>query len=546
MAFDQSMFASVGAHSSDTPNLYSYKSTDRLAEILLAGYFTAKSSQLEEGDFMLIQASDQSAFCEVDSTRSGVFEVAKPDMKTAFGELLVAENTPVLQVSAQYGLTDEMLLITSDGGSTNPNGGLFSAVSGTNALGLSSINTNRQLAYKAGQGALARLTAVFSAGQPNSLQAAGLINSEDGFAFGYFGEEFGIIYSSGGEVEYQELTVTTPAAGAETATITIDGTGYSVPLTAGTVQFNAIEIATSLNAQLTNFLVTANNDTVSVMKQIPGPNGAYSFSSTGAAVASFNQVTAGVEPTIQLIAQADWNQDTATWLDPQKGNVYFIDISYLGFGDLFFYVEDPESGRPLLVHIIKYANSSTSPSVGNPTFRIGWLARNLGNTTSLTVSGASCAGFIGGKLVRDSLPRGRSQQIVSAGVTQTNLITIRNRFNFGGRINRAEIIPLLLSLGTESAKGALFRLTANATFGTDAVFQYEDKNNSIVEYMDDPVTFTGGRILAEFYVSAGGLVINSDQFKSVILPDDQLTLSAAVVATPTALVVGSAVFQEDI
>ena len=62
MAFTQNTFAPIGAHSSDTPNLYSYKTLDTLALVLKADYFIVKSQQLEVGDFMLIQASDQSAF----------------------------------------------------------------------------------------------------------------------------------------------------------------------------------------------------------------------------------------------------------------------------------------------------------------------------------------------------------------------------------------------------------------------------------------------------------------------------------------------------
>lgn len=546
MSFTQSTFAPVGAHSSDTPNLFSYKTLDSLSEVIEADYFEIKMFQLREGDFMLIQASDGSEFAEVDPTRTGVIPVSKPNLKTAFGELSVAENTPIVQESAQYGLTDAMLEINSDGGTTQALNSLFTASTGTGPIGLASINTSKQLAYKPGQGALARFTSIFTAGKLGSLQASGLINSEDSFAFGFLNEDFGILFGRNGEVEYQELTVTTPAAGAESTTITINGSDFTVPLTSGSVEQNAIEIASSLTSQLNNFLVTANESVISIMNLIPGPNTTYSFSSPGAAVATFQQITAGVDINISIIKQSDWNKNKASFLNPELGNVYFIDISYLGFGDIAFYVEDPDTGLPLLVHLIKYANSATTPSVGNPTFRIGWLARNLGNTSDIVVSGGSCAGFIEGKLVRDSFPRGRGASIASVGLVQTNILTLRNRFNFGGRINRAELLPLLLSLGTDSTKGAIFTLTANAVFGSDAVFKYQDKDSSIAEYMDSPVTFTGGRVLASFFVTNGGLVINSAEFKSVVLPDDQLTLSGAVVQTPNALVAGNAVWQEDL
>ena len=113
-------------------------------------------------------------------------KVETEQQKTAFGENSVAEPTPVVQISAQYGLTDEVMEIVNNGGSTSNGDSLFKVSSGTNPLGLASLSTSKQLAYKPGQGALTRFTSIFSPWSANSLQAAGLINSEDAFAFGYF------------------------------------------------------------------------------------------------------------------------------------------------------------------------------------------------------------------------------------------------------------------------------------------------------------------------------------------------------------------------
>lgn len=390
---------------------------------------------------------------------------------TAFGEASVAEPTPVIQVSAQYGLTDEVMQIVNFGGSTSNGDSLFKTNTGVSPLGLASLNTTKQLSYKPGQGALARFTSMFSPFKNSSLQAAGLINSEDAFAFGYFdlagesGGEFGVIYSRGGKTEHQELTITSASSGAENATVTVNGVPYIVPLTnaGGDKNVTATEISDSLNAQVENFLFSANTtdgvSLVSSMDLLPAPNAAYSFSSASA-VGSWAQQQPGVEPVITLIKQSQWNrnqlltEDDDFILDPTKGNVYSISFQYLGFGDINFTVEDPSTGLPVLVHQIEYANNNTSTSVGNPTFRIGWLARNLGNTTDLQVSGASAAGFIEGKNLVDTLPRAVESITGPIDTTQTNIITIRNRFHFGDKINRADIVPLLLSMGTESSKGA--------------------------------------------------------------------------------------------
>lgn len=60
MTFTQKTFAPVSSHSSNTPNLYSYKTDDTLLQVEAAGYFADKSGQIEEGDFFLVFATDGS------------------------------------------------------------------------------------------------------------------------------------------------------------------------------------------------------------------------------------------------------------------------------------------------------------------------------------------------------------------------------------------------------------------------------------------------------------------------------------------------------
>lgn len=469
---------------------------------------------------------------------------------TAFGELMVAEPSPVVQISAQYGLTDETMEIVSNGGQTSNGDSLFKVNTNTHPLSIASLNTSKQLAYKPGQGLLCRLSALFSSPAPNSLLAAGLINSEDALAFGYLGETFGILYSRNGKTEHQELTVI--VAGTGVATITIDGVDYSVTLTAGDTFHNAQEIAASLTSQVPNFLFTANNNIVSSMNLLPQVDGIYDFTGS-TATATWEQQQVGREPDITLIPQSRWNRKTLQYdagdewvLNPQTGNVYSISLEYLGFGGIAFQVKHPETRKDVLVHIIEYSNANILPSVGNPTFRVGWLARNLGNTTDVFVHGASAAGFIEGEKVIDTIPRAVESVTGDIGTTQTNVITIRNRFHFGDKINRADIVPLMLSMGTESIKGAFFRLTANATFSGDLNFTYVDEDNSIAETATDQVTVSGGRFIASFIVTQQGRVIGSNEFNIRIFPDDYLTLSAAVTANPATPMSGAAVWQEDL
>lgn len=58
MAFTQSTFASTGAHSGPTPNVYAYSTEDAIVDVIGAGYFDPKKFQLEPGDLINAQCVD--------------------------------------------------------------------------------------------------------------------------------------------------------------------------------------------------------------------------------------------------------------------------------------------------------------------------------------------------------------------------------------------------------------------------------------------------------------------------------------------------------
>jgi hypothetical protein len=477
---------------------------------------------------------------------------------TAFGDLKAEAMTPITQISAEYGLLGQVLTVTDSAasGTNTVVDNKFTCQTGVASTGLASILTLRQLSYKPGQGAMARFTSIFSAGVADSLQAAGLITAENSFVFAFAGTAFGILHAHNGESESQELTITTPAAGAENATVTIDGTGFTVPLTAGTVQHNALEISDSLNAQVTNFTFTSNDDQVVAQSLLPGPQGSYAFTSA-TAVAAWVQVTAGVDNTINFIPQAAWNIDARLTgsvqeaLDPTKGNVYQIQYQYLGFGAIKFFVEDSDSGDFILVHVIEFANTDTIPSVSNPSFRIGWLVNNVGNTTNLTVSGGSASGFIEGLLRRSTPPRAEDNEQLAVGTTLTNIITFRNRITFGNKVNRVEIIPLLASVSTQTNKAAFFEIRADPVFsGVDLDFAYIDKENSVMEIATDAATVTGGRLLGAATVVAGSseqLKFNErDEQTFAALPGQTFSIAARVSSGAAADMQATGTWTEDI
>ncbi|PCH98501.1 MAG: hypothetical protein COB84_01940 [Rhodobacteraceae bacterium] len=70
MSFNQAAFASVGAHSSNTPKIYSYQSNDTLAQVTADNYFIDKRFQLSDGDWIFAVLSDDRVFLQVQADSS--------------------------------------------------------------------------------------------------------------------------------------------------------------------------------------------------------------------------------------------------------------------------------------------------------------------------------------------------------------------------------------------------------------------------------------------------------------------------------------------
>lgn len=449
--------------------------------------------------------------------------------KTAFGEVQVASMTPVIQITAQYGLRAEVESVAI-GGSAAAEDSKFIVSTGTGSGNISSIASTRLATYRAGQGLAARFTALFTQGVENSSQVAGLLTSESILGLGYDGADFGIVHARGGELEQWELQITSSAGGSENATIIIDGNPYLVPLTSGSVEKNAYEISASLNSQVIGYSFSSVSDTVMCLAALPDlGGGAFTFSSPSA-TAVFTQIQSGLIPPEVWVKKADWNVKPEIEIDPTLGNVYQVQMQYLGFGGIKFYIEDPKTALFELVHIIRYANSSSLPSVTNPIFRIGWGVRNKGNTSNIVTQGASGAIFIEGDIVVDGSSIGASQTQTGVSTTKTSVISLQNRRTYYGTANRAEIIGRSLVLSTDTGKTAKFELILNPVIATGDFLDFESLgDDNLGELSRSAAEVTGGKIIAAYDVkSASSFKVDIGDVTSRLQPGDILCVAAAV------------------
>lgn len=426
--------------------------------------------------------------------------------KTGFGELSVESLSPVTQINAKYGLLTNVLTVVDDlaSGTNSVVDKKFTCDSGTAADGLASILTLRQVTVRPGQGVLTRFSCAFDNEVVDSNQFSGLITAESSFTFAFAGTTFGILTVRDGMEELQELTLTV-IAGAENATVTIDGIPYIVPLSGGgTLAIDAYEIQLQLNSVVPNYTFTSNGDQVNAQSVIPTPQDAFTYSSDGVSVGAWVQISAGDGGVTDFIAQVNWNKDTrlsGDILNPQFMNNYKIQLN----GGVDFFIQSKLTKDYVLVHRIVYTNIDTLNNPAESTFRVGWLVSNVGHTSNVRIQGSDASAFVEGTIFYDTAPKGRSNnQTITAdiGLDET-VIIFRNRVSFGGKVNRAEALPLLVETSSQTSKFAFFKLIINPVFSSPVNFQYINKISSTLEVSFDKVAITGGEEIGAATVEAG-------------------------------------------
>ena len=279
----------------------------------------------------------------------------------------------------------------------------------------------------------------------------------------------------------------------------------------------------------------------------------------------YNGVAFGIAHDVRGVAawtaQTSWNVNTLTAgsfiLDPTKGTPMMIVYPYLGYGNIMYYVQNPNTSRWVLVHVIKYANTTASTQLSNPSLYLMGGVWNAGNTTNLTIYCGSVGAFISGERSYVGNPRGTAYNNKSAITTETNIVSLRNATTYNGLANRGLIRLASFSPSSSSNAGvSVFVFLIGATLGGTPAFAPYDgttadngvtitSGNSIVSVDTAGTTIADGRRIYSVTVeNPGGQhidLLNEDIF---IAPGETLTISAA--STNSSLMGCSINWSEDI
>ncbi len=452
---------------------------------------------------VLVGETEAGEFLNVPVSPSGKLQVDIPT--TAFGEVSMAEKTPQVQLQFPYNINSAQVIAFPGNGGSVGNGNSHANMStGTEADGFALLLSRDVLKYNAGQGAVARFTALFTTGVADSEQCIGCGNALNGFFFGYNGADFGVLRRSGGKPELRELEITVGSTTAEDITITLDGIAVTdVTVTnSGDATITAREIADHSFANVGTgwgARVAGNKITFISIEPI-SKSGVYSITNATTATGDFSLIGAGQAPTNVWEAQTTWNMDTMDGeglshmdLDHTKGNVYQISFQWLGYGMITFSIENSESGQLIPVHRIKYGNLHTAPSVANPSFPMFASATNMGNTSNLTLQTASMAAFLEG---RDGAlgPQFSVTKLLAygTGTDERPILTIRNKQVYQGIINQVRIQPTLVGLTSNLATAngvTTFRVYEFSRPEVGTNYVDVSLNGSVVEWDNEALDF---------------------------------------------------------
>jgi hypothetical protein len=222
------------------------------------------------------------------------------------------------------------------------------------------------------------------------------------------------------------------------------------------------------------------------------------------------------------IPQHEWNMDvmdgsgiSEVILDVSKGQIFFIDIEWLGVGSVRcgFVV----NGIFYHVHTFHHANSTASAYMTTAQLPGRVEIENVGVTDSPSVYKQICFSVIseGGYEIRGrNFSKGTpvaTPKVIPLGV-QIPAISIRLKSN---RLD-AIVVPKALSiLGVGNSTRLQYKIIAGATL-TSPVWVSADTDSS-VEYDLSATALTGGKVIAEGYLS-----VTNQATQSITLATDEI------------------------
>ena len=262
----------------------------------------------------------------------------------------------------------------------------------------------------------------------------------------------------------------------------------------------------------------------------------------------------------------DWNGDkvngtagTSFTLDPTKGSAVMIKYPYLGFGNVLFFIQNPTDSTWVLVHTIRYANTTTTPELTNPSLQFVCYNANSGAVANKIMYAGSVGMFISGVVSLFSNIKYAADSTKTTVTTEVCALSLRNCSTFNGVINRGVIRLNSLSIGqgsTTNNNTATLRIKIGGTLGgtpsyTPIKGTTTDNGatitagNSITSFDTAATTISGGTYIYNMSLGTGaGMIIDLSTLGLFINPNEICSITITSQASATIAV--SINWSEDI
>lgn len=250
----------------------------------------------------------------------------------------------------------------------------------------------------------------------------------------------------------------------------------------------------------------------------------------------FNGISFGILHRIDSvdtwIPQTSWDIDMAndTGVLPTliytNLNVFKIAYQWLGAGAITFSIEDAITGYLEKVHIIRFSNTNSTPSLTNPSLPIAMYVDNGATTSDIIVQSASMQAAIQGNIPITGITNAFSNDLSGVNTTLDNVFSIRTVTTFGASPNRVEVILKRISVGTDGNGIVVVDVYRGATL-TAPTWVAVDALSSIVETDIVGTAPTGGELL--YSVVLGKTDSNTEDVTGLnilLAPGDQVTFGA--------------------
>jgi hypothetical protein len=255
----------------------------------------------------------------------------------------------------------------------------------------------------------------------------------------------------------------------------------------------------------------AENRTQYYSDRTPGRN---SFTLTVGGTASFPTVSYG-NPSFVLDEEGDVATRQSVWdIDLTKVTMFKIEYSWYGAvgGHFLAYVPDSTTAgeaRWVRMHHIRASNQLTSPSLGNPTLPITYLAQKATSASECALYKYGASYYIDGgdkgTITARSASNSQDRSVTTSGAM---LVGLRTKNTINSIRNRMQVYPTRLGVGT-SGRGVVKLIKNPSVVSGSPSFSSADILSPI-EFTTSSgvVTVSGGTTVATFFVGEGGVDID--------------------------------------